>query len=704
MSQMEMLKSKSCKVLKKILDERRVDYSVCVEKNDLIKLILKTRALTPNQKSQESQIVENNDFAGNASDYKRALPAKTANVIQQSVDMPGQAHNDIIDQFKRMGLTSQEAPNIINCQTFLKRNPECSAQWYNLGVYLAEEHRMEASKQCYQNSVKYEPGFKLPHNNLGAYFKDHGDLNQAVYHYQKALESDPDFAIALSNLAITHFAMGNLGDAQRHCRRAIELEPDKAEAHNNLGTLVLHAGCCADEAIPHFEKCIELDPLASAGSFAAYSNRLLASTSTPAPCEDKLTGDEKDVYNEKIWNYHHDWAVMFEKMHADVQFKEWHNDLNPKRAIRVGYLSTDLRGHPVSYFAEAALKFMDFSKVEIYVYLNGPPGDKRTAVIRTEIPDERWRMLGNRSPLECAELIRSDEIDILVELGGHAAGNRQDIMVLRAAPIQATWIGYANTTGLSCVDYRITDSIADPLDTHQGFSEKLVHMPDPCAFLCYTGTQHSPLCTGAPAKKNGYLTFGSFNALHKLTLQGLDLWCRVLTAVPTSRLFLKCKPFKCPTIKQKYRKLFKERGISMGRVTLMTHVSSREEHMELYTNIDIALDPFPYSGTTTSAEALWMGVPIITLNRVKFPIHAQNVTTSLQSRIPGLKQFIAKTKQEYVDRAVYWSNNINKLDKIKATLRQTMMESPFCNGPLFCEKLTEVYRKMWVDHCQKMME
>jgi len=201
-------------------------------------------------------------------------------------------------------------------------------------------------------------------------------------------------------------------------------------------------------------------------------------------------------------------------------------------------------------------------------------------------------------------------------------------------------------------------------------------------------------------KKNGYMTFGSFNALHKLTDQGFALWCRVLNAVPNSHLFLKCKPFVCNIIKSRYLKRFEKAGISRNRIRLMTHVSGRKEHMNLYKTVDVGLDPFPYAGTTTSTEALWMGVPIITLNRVKFPIHAQNVTTSLQSRIPGLKKFIAKTKQQYVDHAIYWSKHVNKLDKIKANLRQTMMKSPLCDGPLFCEKLTEVYRKMWVDHCK----
>jgi len=222
-------------------------------------------------------------------------------------------------------------------------------------------------------------------------------------------------------------------------------------------------------------------------------------------------------------------------------------------------------------------------------------------------------------------LIRRDQIDILVELGGHAAGNRQDIVVLKPAPIMATWIGYANTTGLSCVDYRITDGLADPVTTHQQFSETLVRTPDPCAFLCYTGTKKSRECTGCRGLKKGYITFGSFNALHKLTDQAFELWCRVLDAVPKSKLFLKNKPMASDKIRNGYIKRFADRGVSADRLILKSHVSSREEHMNCYLDIDVALDPFPYAGTTTSAEALWMGCPFITLNRVKFPIHAQNV-------------------------------------------------------------------------------
>lgn len=668
-----IFEDKSVHYLKQYLRELQVDHSACTQKTQLINLI--------HRKLKD--------------DGKEIPTVKSSEATDEEEE-------NIFDTFRKMGLEDYESHNINYCKKFLARNPKSANTWYNLGVNLYHQGRMSLAEKCYLKAIKFEPDFKLPHNNLGAYYKENMEMDKAVYHYQRALQSDPNFAIALNNLAITYHVMGKLAEAQEYCKRAIQVEPDNAAAHNNLGTLVLQAGCSADEAVQCFSKCIELDPHNSAGRYGAYSNRLLASNSTPAPCEDALTGDEEDVYNNNIWRYHKEWADQFEKRFLKERFTEWPNTLDLDRPIRVGYLSTDLRRHPVSYFAYTPLNYMDEKKVEVYVYLNGPPGDERTAQIRQKIPDARWRCLINYDkPMQICNLIRNDKIDILVELGGHASGNRQDIMVLKPAPIQVTWMGYANTTGLSCVDYRITDSIADPYNTHQQFSEKLVRMPDPCAFLCYAGTPESKECAGAPALKKGYITFGSFNALHKLTDQAFNVWVRILNEIEGSHLFLKCKPFASDAMRERYLTRFEKHGIKRDRIKMMTHVPSREDHLNLYKDIDVGLDPFPYAGTTTSAEALWMGVPFITLQRMKFPIHAQNVGVSFLSRIPSMKRFIARTKQEYVDIAVYWSTRLNELSKIKANLRKDMLNSPLCKGQQFCDKLTEVYQKMWDTYCKE---
>jgi predicted O-linked N-acetylglucosamine transferase (SPINDLY family) len=273
-------------------------------------------------------------------------------------------------------------------------------------------------------------------------------------------------------------------------------------------------------------------------------------------------------------------------------------------------------------------------------------------------------------------------------------------MACKPAPVQATWIGYANTTGLPSIDYRITDEVADPRNTRQRFAERLVRMPTPCCFLCYTPNPDMPQVSKLPALKNGFITFGSFNALGKVNDQVIDLWSEVLLAVPNSRMLMKCKHFATEEIAQRFRDKFKRNGIDESRLTMMAMVPSIAEHMQLYSEIDLAIDTFPYAGTTTTAEALYMGVPVVTYYRGKSPIHAQNVGASLLHRIPGLDAFVAKSRVDYVDVCRKWAADLPALAKVRDNLREDMRASPLCDGDKFCRLLETMFKDMWTAHCR----
>jgi len=297
-------------------------------------------------------------------------------------------------------------------------------------------------------------------------------------------------------------------------------------------------------------------------------------------------------------------------------------------------------------------------------------------------------------------MIYEDQIDILIELTGHTAGNRLDVMALKPAPIQATWIGYPNTTGMRRIDYRFTDTKADPPVEDPGLaparhSETLVPLPH--SFLCYSPAPDAPNIIPLPYERNGFITFGTFNNLAKITTNVYQLWADILTALPTSRFVIKAKPFATESVRQEIWKIFQELGIDPKRVDLIPLIPLNRDHLLSYQLMDIGLDTHPYNGTTTTCEALWMGVPIITLSG---DCHAHNVGASLLSQI-GHPEWIAKTKEEYKEIAVSLAKDIDRLRNIRKDLKEQMRTSYLCNGPLFTENLEIVYRSLWHHYLDK---
>jgi len=300
------------------------------------------------------------------------------------------------------------------------------------------------------------------------------------------------------------------------------------------------------------------------------------------------------------------------------------------------------------------------------------------------------------SELDLAKLIREDKIDILVELTGHTANNRLGTMALQPAPIQATWIGYPNSTGLEAIDYRFTDEKCDPLDTQQTHVEELVRLPG--CFLCYTPADpDQPPVLPLPALTNGFVTFGSFNNLAKITPEVLRLWARILLAVPNSRLMLKSKPFACETARNHFLGLLQAEGVESWRVDLVPLVAGNTEHLATYSSIDISLDPFPYAGTTTTCESLFMGVPCITLAGDS---HAYNVGVSLLAAVGLEKDWVAHDQDEYVELAVKHTSQLARLGVLRSCLRPRMLSSPLCDAPAFMARLEDVYRQLWHRYIQ----
>ncbi|WVZ91664.1 hypothetical protein U9M48_037807 [Paspalum notatum var. saurae] len=547
---------------------------------------------------------------------------------------------------------------------------------YNLGVAYGEMLDFEMAVVFYELALHFNPRCAEACNNLGVIYKDRDNLDKAVECYQMALSIRPNFSQSLNNLGVVYTVQGKMDAAASMIEKAIIANPTYAEAYNNLGVLYRDAGSITS-AIQAYERCLQIDP----DSRNAGQNRLLAMNYIDEGSDDKL------------YEAHREWGKRFMKLYP--QHTSWDNLKVADRPLIIGYVSPDYFTHSVSYFIEAPLTHHDYTNCKVVVYSGVVKADAKTLRFKDKVLKKGglWRDIYGIDEKRVASLVREDEVDILVELTGHTANNKLGTMACRPAPIQVTWIGYPNTTGLPTIDYRITDSLTDPPISKQKHVEELVRLPE--SFLCYTPSPEAgPVCP-TPAIANGFITFGSFNNLAKITPKVLQVWARILCAVPNSRLVVKCKPFCSDSIRQKFLSALEELGLESLRVDLLPLIHLNHDHMQAYSLMDISLDTFPYAGTTTTCESLYMGVPCVTMAGA---VHAHNVGVSLLSKV-GLGRLVAKTEDEYVSLALNLASDVDALQELRLSLRELMIKSPVCDGERFTRSLEAAYRNMWHRYC-----
>ncbi|KAJ6796668.1 putative UDP-N-acetylglucosamine--peptide N-acetylglucosaminyltransferase SPINDLY [Iris pallida] len=548
---------------------------------------------------------------------------------------------------------------------------------YNLGVAYGEMLKFDMAIVFYELALHFNPHCAEACNNLGVIYKDRDNLDKAVECYQMALTIRPNFSQSLNNLGVVYTVQGKIDVAASMIEKAIAANSTYAEAYNNLGVLYRDAGNIA-LAIEAYERCLQIDP----DSRNAGQNRLLAMN--------YINGGSSD----KLFEAHREWGMRFMKLYP--HYTSWDNPKDPDRPLVIGYVSPDYFTHSVSYFIEAPLIYHDYTNYKVVVYSGVVKEDAKTYKFKDRVLKKGglWREIYGIDEKKVASMVREDKVDILVELTGHTANNKLGMMACRPAPLQVTWIGYPNTTGLPTIDYRITDSLADPLETKQKHVEDLVRLPD--CFLCYTPSPEAgPVCP-TPALSNGFITFGSFNNLAKITPKVLQVWARILCAVPNSRLVVKCKPFCCDSVRQRFLSMLEQLGLEPLRVDLLPLILLNHDHMQAYSLMDISLDTFPYAGTTTTCESLYMGVPCVTMAG---SVHAHNVGVSLLHNV-GLGRLIAKTEEEYIRLALQLASDVSTLSELRMTLRELMVKSLVCDGAKFARGLESAFRNMWQRYCR----
>jgi protein O-GlcNAc transferase len=587
----------------------------------------------------------------------------------------------------------------------LAREPEHGDALFELSVLLFETGRYSESCQCLERLLALRPDDPVLLTNLGEGYRRQGDLARAIAVFERILALAPDFPEAHQNLGIALVNAGRVGDARphleravalapdnavlhvtlawaslrqgdvamsiAHCRRAIDLDPGHAPAHHHLGNALVELGDRAG-AIASYRLAFKLDP----ADHDAHSNLILVALTNPAYDARALLAEGRR------------WA----RLHAESLRSErrpHNNDKRADRPLRIGYVSPDFRAHPMRQFLRPLLAAHDPVSFEVYLYGSVDNPDAETDAYRAWA-GARFRDIRYLDDVAAAELIRRDRIDVLVDLALHSAGGRLRVFACKPAPVQISWLGYAGTTGLDAMDYRITDPYVDPPGTDLSvYSEACLPLPE--TSWCYAALDPDVPVYGLPARDAGFVTFGCQNSYRKVHPGVLSLWARVVRALPSSRLLLYAEEAS----REGMVRTLTEAGVAPERVEFGGRVS-RREYLERYHRIDIGLDTFPFTGATTSLDALWMGVPVLTMTGAT-SLHRAGACLAMNLGLPHL---VASTEDDFVAKAMALASDLPGLARLRAELRPRLEASPLMDAPRFARHLEAAFRSAWQRYCR----
>lgn len=585
------------------------------------------------------------------------------------------------------------------CLHAVEINAEMPEAWVNVGLLMLGRGEAAQAAACFRRALAMAPGLPQAHHNLGMALAAQGRPDLALASYQRALTIAPEYADAATNLGVTLTRLGRPAEAEaplRHVaerypgsaeawinlglvlqmlrrtaeavttfRRAVEARPEEADTHFNLGAALTDAGQ-AEAALAATEQALALTP----GHWSAWSNRLLleAILQRTPPEDMRALASEFGVLATG----------------AAHPFTAW-TPATPGAPLKVGLVSGDLRTHPVGHFIEGVLAAADPARLAFHAFPTVPLHDELSARLRPHLAE--WTPIDTLSDEQAAALIHDRGLDVLIDLSGHTRHNRLPLFAWRAAPVQVAWLGYFATTGLPAFDALIGDPQVTPSAEEGHFVEPIRRLPD--AYYCFTPPTGAPDVAPLPSAGGSPITFGCLNNLIKLTDSVLATWAQVLAAVPESRLVLQAGQLDDPAAREALLARFAALGVAAGRLTLLGW-TTREAYFATYHGIDIALDPFPYPGGTTSCEALWMGVPVLSLRGDRMLAH--NGKTILTAA--GLPDWIAADPADYVAKAASFAADRAALAALRARLREQVRTSPLCDAKRFAAALAGILEEL----------
>ena len=614
----------------------------------------------------------------------------------------------------------------------LRQHPDSADALHLLGVLAMQQGQFDAAAELIRQAVQFNPDYAEAHFNLGLALTNLGKSEEAIAACRQSLRLKPALADAHYILGNALRNIGQLDEAIESYQEAIRIKPDYAEVHSNLGNALKDKGQL-DQTIASYRMAIQLKP----GLSGTQSNLIYIMHYHPA-CDDEIIQQELRRWNQQ-------YAAPL-KTHIQPH----PNNRDPSRRLRIGYVSSDFHDHASAFFLLPLLRHHDREQFELYCYAQGAHGDEVAREMKSLV--HHWRQIEALTDANVAALIRRDQIDILVDLKLHTAGNRLLIFAQKPAPVQATWLGYPGTTGLDTMDYRLTDPHLDPpgSDSAHGAiasgispspgtpgegwgdglgtdrstfaqqknpspypsprlqgegtkandvrcnrhdsahcSETPIHLPD--TFWCYDPLTTEPAISAPPCLETGFVTFGCLNNFCKVNENVLRLWAQVLKNADRSRLILLCPE---GSHRQPLLDLLQREGIDPGRIEFIGRLP-RRQYLELYHRIDAGLDTFPCNGHTTSLDSFWMGVPVVTL--VGPTVFGRAGLSQLSNL--GLPELIALTPEQYVEIAAGLASDLPRLAELRRTLRPRMLASPLMDGPRFARNIGAAYRQMWRTWC-----
>ena len=538
-----------------------------------------------------------------------------------------------------------------------------------LGDVFRQAGRNQEAVGAFERAIALKPGYADAYNNLGGALSALERREEAIEAYRQALSLQPDMVAALYNLATSLQEHGELGEAVKLHLRALELRPDFPEAWANLATAYKYAGQL-DESIECHHRALSLKP------DPIVADNLLLTIHFHPDYDPRRIREEHDRWNE----------IYARPLRRHI--RPHSNDRSPNCPLKVAFVSPDLRMHPVGRFLLPLFEHHDRRRLEITCYSDAKRLEPFSEVLRSNV--NKWRDTSQISDEDFCEVVRADGIDVLVDLAMHLQYNRILAFARKPAPVQVTYLAYCSTTGLETMDYRLSDPYLDPPGMDESvYIEKTVRLAR--TYWCYPAPAEAPMVGPAPAFKEGHISFGCLNNYAKVTRETLDLWGQLLARVPNSTLTMSSPH---GGHRQQAREQLSRYGVDPDRLYFVA-LTTVENYLAMYQRIDIALDPFPYAGGTTTCDALWMGVPVVSLTG-KTAVSRGGL--SILSNV-GLSEFVAHDPNRYIQIAIELANDLSRLKELRATLRPKMQSSPLMDGPAFARDFEAALRQMWHNWC-----
>jgi predicted O-linked N-acetylglucosamine transferase (SPINDLY family) len=557
----------------------------------------------------------------------------------------------------------------------LQLTPDFADAYNNLGNLLKEMGRLNEAEVSYRQALHIKPNFAEAHYNLGNTLKELIRLDEAEISYRQALQINPDIFEAHSNLGLILKDRGRLDEAEASLRRALQIKPDYAEAYSNLGSLLKDLGRL-DEAEASYRRALQIKP-----DFSDAHSNLIFTLDMKADVDTASLQEER-----KRWDAAHAAHLFQQRTHS--------NNPDSERRLRIGYVSADFREHSAAYVFGAMLVNFDPHQFEVFAYSNSIKEDALTRHFQQSVTC--WRKIVGLSDEAVADLIRKDEIDILVDLSGHSAGNRLLVFARKPAPIQVTAWGYIGGTGMRAMDVFFADSVVVPPEEKPFYAEQVRYLPNVVgSFFLHA----YPPVNALPALSGKGITFGSFNRLSKISEDAYRVWAQILLAIPDSRMIIKSHSLDDASMRERVTGYFTRAGIAPERILLLGK-TSRDEHLAAFNQVDITLDPFPHGGGVTALEGLMMGVPVITL---RWPTLVGRLSASIMTTLE-LADWIAETQEEYIKLAMRKASDLQSLAKLRQQLRGIFTSSIMGDQVAYVRAVEQEYRQLWQEWCSSVKD